>query len=481
LACPMVDSLLTGPPNLERSISSRSRTSSFGEDEELASELPPDWTLRKFQKEVKSVLTEYFISLLADEATCRVRELLAACPSEADELAVLAIRSGLERDGAAQLATVELLCGLNKASMLDGPALIRSFEKLFCTWEDIAIDVPKAPTALLGILEGCVVGGIVGRELLTKLPESLLSAGLGEAASSVLPGLAGSLAQVAAELREFKRQATRSLQEYFTSHNADEVATFLGELSMQPYHHEFVKKVITMSFAQSNEEAAREVAIVLLTRLSATEVISKDDLQWGVTRLLGQLDDLELDCPRCVELATELCTCLIADELVSAPFLRRCRLLRIGGAAGLRVLDGTQRRTPEYSKKCLGAAQFKRELHTMILEYFDSGDEAEFGRCVRELAPLFPDQSAELIRKVMIFAMERSACDCARALRLLIWLCRHEELSHEAMELGFNALYTGMPDLLLDVPNAQDIAQSFVEEAKKAKVLRKDWPDAPEG
>merc|ERR1719367_2618867 len=107
----------------------------------------------------------------------------------------------------------------------------------------------------------------------------------------------------------------------------------------------------------------------------------------------------------------------------------------------------------------------------MILEYFNSGDEAEFGRCIRELAPLRPEQSAELIRKIMTLAIERSGRECEMALRLLVWLSRNEELDAGTVARGFDDLYVRMPDLVLDVPDAEDMARAFVVEARKAKIL----------
>jgi len=37
-----------------------------------------------------------------------------------------------------------------------------------------------------------------------------------------------------------------------------------------------------------------------------------------------------------------------------------------------------------------------------------------------------------------------------------------------------------MSDVILDVPDAHEMARSFVVEAKKEKVLRYEWPDAAE-
>lgn len=450
--------------------------SSFGGDEELAKDQPPNWTLAKFQDDVKSVLKEYFVARVMDDAVSRLRDLLASCPADADEFGVLAIRSSLDRDASAIQAVVDLFGKLHGASVLSSSAFVRSFEKLFCTWEDITIDAPKAPETLLTILLGCCAAGVCDRSLLSKIPENLMNAGLASNSPTLGSGLE-QLRNSAAELKEFKHQISRVIDQFFMSLDSNEVASRLKEIGSENYYHEFAKKAMMTSFSQPNPADSRDNTLRLFQELIDANSLTKDDLQWGVTRLLGQLDDLSLDTPRASELTIELLACLVSDELVSAPFLRRCRLLRIGGPSGLKVLDATQRRTPEHFKKHLGTTQFKAEIKEMILEFFNSGDEGEFGRCVSELTPLSDDRSAELVRKIMSMAMERSGADCEQALRLLIWLCRHEEISMEALELGFNDLYRQMPDLLLDVPDAEDMAKAFVVEAKKANVLRSDWPN----
>jgi hypothetical protein len=457
-------------PQEESPRPARMRVSSFGNDMDLAAELPPEWTLKCFQEKVKPVIQEYFVSMVLEDAATQVRELLATCPSP-DEFGVLAMRAALDSGADAQRLAVALICELHRSRVLDTSALVRSFEKLFCTWEDISLDAPRAPEALLVMLHGCVCGGAVKQILLTKLPENLLNAGLRDAEPKVAEMFKG----VADELKHFKSEATRSLEEYFVALNVGEVDTFLTELNMRAYQHEFVKKAITLSFTQPNLENSREVIQDLFMQLSANGTLSKDDLQWGMTRLLGQLDDITLDCPRAAELAVETCSGMVADELLSVPFLRRCRLLRIGGVTGLKVIDSTQRRTPEYSKRHLTTCEFKRELQTMILEYFNSGDEAEVGRCISELSPLSAAQSAEVIRKIMTLAMERSGSECELALKLIVWLCRQEELDPDAVEAGFDEMYDKMADITLDVPDARDMARSFVVEAKKARVLPVDW------
>eukprot|EP00931_Biecheleriopsis_adriatica_P094047 TRINITY_DN67750_c0_g1_i1.p1 TRINITY_DN67750_c0_g1~~TRINITY_DN67750_c0_g1_i1.p1 ORF type:complete len:526 (-),score=126.69 TRINITY_DN67750_c0_g1_i1:137-1633(-) len=488
LACEPRDSLHLSPPAGCGLASpgrgqppARMRHSSFGDDAELLSELPPNWTLRRFQDSVRAVLTEYFVSHALEDTVVAAQELLATCPSEADELGVVAIRAAVDRAKDAPVAVAKLLGSLSRSNSLDGTALVRSFEKIFCTIEDIRLDAPSAEKGVLQILEGCVADGAVDERLLTKLPESLLKAGLADKEGSNFSSeFSSMLAKTATEMKQFKVSAGRCLEEYFVAMNADEVGSILRELDMSAYHHEFVKKAITMSFSQSSVDASREAVMQLFAKLTSNGVLSKDDMQWGMTRLLGQLDDLALDNPRCGEMATEVLASALMDELISVPFFRRCRMLRIGDQIGLKVLEDVERRTPQYCKKHLGTAAFKREVKDMILEYFNSGDEAEFGRCIRELLPLASEQSAELVRKIMSFAMERTGKECEMALQLLVWISRNEELSPQDIEYGFDDMYNNMHDILLDVPDAEDMARTFVVEAKKKKVLRQSWPDEAE-
>jgi len=451
----------------------REHKSSFGNDMDLSEGLPQNWTLAKFQTQVKASIQEYFLSMDVDGAAAGAREILRDCPSFDDEYVVLLLRASLEQGEDAQGATVKLLTTLCGTEVLDRAALVRGFEKMLCTWEDVAIDAPRTPEGLLTTLHSCHQAKIIDRSLLTKIPENLLNAGV----EKVTPEVSEMLKGIQSELKKFKQMVAKDLDAYFLSLNADGVEAGLRELDMRAYHYEFVKKAMTLSFSQQNVDQGREVALALMTQLSTANLLTKDDLQWGVTRVLGLLDDLALDCPKVTDYAISFLSWMVADELLSVPFLRRCRLLRIGGASGLKVMDATQRKTPEYSKRHLGTSQFKSEIHIIILEYFSSGDETEVGRCVRELAPLSEAQSAELVRKTMGLAMERTAAECELALRVLIWLSRQEELDDGAIERGFDDMYQRMGDISLDVPDARKMARSFVVEAKKAEILRDEWQE----
>eukprot|EP00930_Biecheleria_cincta_P072875 TRINITY_DN60217_c0_g1_i1.p1 TRINITY_DN60217_c0_g1~~TRINITY_DN60217_c0_g1_i1.p1 ORF type:complete len:483 (-),score=102.33 TRINITY_DN60217_c0_g1_i1:362-1810(-) len=454
----------------------RARGVSFGHDAELVDDLPPNWDLRQFQKRAKSLIDEYFISHAVEETTLAAQELIGACRSEADELGVLAIRGAVDRGKEAPNAMVKLLESLSKTTAVDGGALIRSFEKIFCTLTDIKMDAPHAESDILDILKGCIAGGAIDPALLTKLPESLLQAGLTRNKAEGNDEFREMLHKTAVELKTFKVASSRCLEEFFVALHPEEVGQQLQDLGMRPYQHEFVKKAITLSFSQPSE-TGRDQVVALLKHLHGAGVLSRDDVHWGVTRILGTLEDLALDNPQVANSCTDIFVDLLTEDLISVPFLRRCRQLRLGDSSGLKVLESVQRRTPEICKRNLGTAAFKKEVKAMILEYFNAGDLAEFGRCIRDMSPLEPKQGAELVRKIMVFAMERTGEECEKSLKLLVWIIRNEELDEKIIELGFDDMYANMADILLDVPDAQEMARTFVVQAKQMNILRESWAE----
>jgi hypothetical protein len=339
-------------------------------------------------------------------------------------------------------------------------------------WEDLAIDSPKAPQHILAMMKQCVDADVLGEGFYAKLPENLIKAGL---ASGEAEAVKEVLQKVADELQDFKRRVGSCLDDFFKTQKGKEVITFLKEFGMKPYHHEFVKKAMVLSFSETDTDKSRDAVAQLFKDLMDAAVLCEDDIFWGITRLLGQIDELVLDTPKCAELTTDMLCAFVSMDLLNPLFVRRCRLLRIGGPTGLKVLDSTQRRTPEQSKRNLDTAQFKQEIQTMILEYFSNRDEAEFGRCVSDLTPLSQAQSAELLRKVMVLAMERTGEECEAAMKIMAFLHRNEDVDEGAVERAMDELYERMPDISLDVPDAKDMAASFVVEAQRAGLLSAEW------
>lgn len=451
----------------------------FGEEDKMAAEPGFAWTLEKFRKEVSRILDEFFCTQELEEAVRCLQEL--KCSELNDELVVFSLRKAMDLKGTTTTGAPRpsgldklagLLAALHKAKVVDRPALVRAFEKLFCTWQDLALDVPGCGDAIVELLGECILRECLPSKIWTKVPEGLIK-------SYSAKRFQKELQKVKEELQKFKAWAVNCLEEYFVSKIAEEVLVSVRECSMREYHHEFVKRAIMMSFDQMGPDAraggSLEAAISLLVHLHRGGALSKDDLYWGTIRMLGTLEDAILDCPQAPELVGDFLCAAVVEELISVPFLKRCRILRIGGHTVRNLLEDVEKKNPEFARAHIGEREFKNELKQTILEYFDAKDKDEVRRIVQDLQPLGDERAGELVRKVCTFAMERSGVECDLALDLLCFLQLHEELECTQIAAGFEQLHANMDDLVLDVPDAWEMTQSFVRQARERKVLPAGW------
>ena len=94
--------------------------------------------------------------------------------------------------------------------------------------------------------------------------------------------------------QEFKVRVTDALNEYFDSCDADELIRTVEEMGCQEYHHEIVKKVISVAMDKGSRE--RELTSRLLTCLHPYP-LTLEHMERGFDLLLDSLDDLSCDVP----------------------------------------------------------------------------------------------------------------------------------------------------------------------------------------
>lgn len=447
----------------------RRRFSSFGEDssmlekdflEQADADEEEDgetqWSLGQFQRKTHAILDEHLASH-SRNISSTVSEIVAneKFHQFGDEFVNLAFRKGLDHrdkeEGRLQMEEM-IVTYFRAVDWNRRNSLVRGIEKLLCTWEDLALDAPNAPAEILGLMERCIREELLTREILRKLPEQMLTHLVGKGKGFE------HLNATLSELRTFKQAVERGLHDYFKTKQVSSVTYFLKELHQPDFHHEFVKKAICMAFDTSKDP---EAIFSFIYELYMGNHIDLDAVQWGIIRVLGALEDLKLDFPRAPEFLTGLLVHFVKNDVLSAVFLKRCRLLRIGQASALQTLQAIEKKMPDYFKKYLGMADTKYELKVMILEYFDSGDKVEVAHLIREM-DLSPRIAGEVVRKIMMYSMERSGVECEDAVALLNHLVNVEqELSRDAIAEGFRQLYHGLDDFCLDVPDAREMTEVF--------------------
>lgn len=445
----------------------------------------PEISLDEFKTRIAKVLEDYFQKKELHETVEAIDAL--QCKLFHDELIVMAVRLSLDFSNEQRVLVTDLIEILYERQMISSHELMRGFEKLILMIDDLALDVPGAPSMILDLVELHIANNMIPQEMLYRLPESLLKLLIAQADKNnkELPMLRSQLKS----LQTFKDRIRACVDEFFVAVSFDEVETEMKENSLPEYHHEVVRKAVLMSLDHGDRE--KELVSRLLCKLSVDQALAYEDMVIGFTRLVSSIeDDLQLDYPAAGDFIGKFIVRAITDECLPPSFISNCLRLRIGKATGKKVLKHVEAvlNKPgalEYSARIWGdpandlhllpehvaETALKQEIKDTIVEYFHAKEKAEVSRILRELCML-TYQKAEFIRKLVIFAMERNDEQMADALDLMVYLCESsDEIDYEDIVSGFDQLYENMDDIKLDIPDAPQLIEKFVSRSIQRGLL----------
>ncbi|CEL99197.1 unnamed protein product [Vitrella brassicaformis CCMP3155] len=465
--------------DLSRTFQDKGRHSSSYHGEKSAHDKPVI-NYEEFSSRWPLILDEYLTNEDSAEATEALKAL--NCPSFYDDLVARVVLRACDRDTKAQQLTSALLTVMYDSHVLTKQHLTRGFEKLIQRADDIVLDDPGFREQLVSFIDCAIADGCLDASFAHRYPQQFLRALMEtEDNQREYPQLKEQLDQLVA----YRGKMAECVDEFLEGGGEDEVKRTLSESSASSpvsFQHEFVKKLITASCDRSDRH--REIVSSLLSSIYGKEV-KGDDIQLAFSRLMAAMDDWTLDCPRAPEYLLNFMLRAVVDEILPPIFLQNALRLRVGGTSGMDVArkamallsEGEKCLTARFRKIWTGvdptsdeAMRFKEELHTTILEYFDSLEKDEALRCVKEM-DLAPPQAAELVRKTISLAMERSGRECEAALGLISHLKDAKELHADDIIRGFNDTADRLHELKLDVPDAPDMLKSFVVQGIEQEIL----------
>jgi programmed cell death protein 4 len=201
----------------------------------------------------------------------------------------------------------------------------KGFERLFEIVDDIEIDAPQAGNIIASFIARAVVDEVV--------PPSFLS-------DSVVRNLGGDIIQHAILLlsrdhagakleriwgpgdgrpvEDLKVSVDQLLAEYLLSCDFDEAERCLRELHAPQFHHEVVKRAVTMALDKSEEN---QIAMSkLLAAWSSINLLSVQQAEKGFNRLFKSISDIVLDVPNARSVLMAFLERAKADNVVSAEF-----------------------------------------------------------------------------------------------------------------------------------------------------------------
>ncbi|WCJ36186.1 MA3 domain-containing protein [Euphorbia peplus] len=412
--------------------------------------------LDDYKKAVASIIEEYFSTGDVGVAASDLKELGSSQyhPYFIKRLVSMSMdRHDKEKEMASVLLSALYADVISPSQIRDG------FVILLESADDLSVDIPDTIDILALFIARAVVDDILPPAFLPRAKKSLPESSKGfqvlqTAEKSYLsaPHHAelverrwGGSTHITVE--EVKKRIADLLREYVENGDAFEACRCIRELGVSFFHHEVVKRALTLAM---ENRTAEPLVLKLLKEASEEGLISSSQMVKGFARLAESLDDLALDIPSAKALFQTLVPKAISEGWLDGSFLKSSSE------------DGQVQADDKVVRK------YKEEIVTIIHEYFLSDDIPELIRNLEDLG--MPEYNPIFLKKLITLAMDRKNREKEMASVLLSSL--HIEIfSTEDIVNGFILLLESAEDTALDILDASNELALFLARAVIDDVL----------
>lgn len=411
--------------------------------------------LDDYKKAVVSITVEYFSSGSVEVAASDLTELGSNQyhPYFIKRLVSMAMdRHDKEKEMAAVLLSALY------ADIISPAHISQGFILLLESADDLSVDIPDAVNVLALFIARAVVDDILPPSFITKVQKTLESSKgiqvvqIAEKSYLSAPHHAelverkwGGSTHLAVE--EVKKKITDLLKEFVESGDAVEACRCTRELGVPFFHHEVVKRALTLAMEIRSSEP---LILKLLKEATKEGVISSSQMVKGFSRLEESLDDLSLDIPSAKSYFQSLVSTGISEGWLDRTLLNPSSE------------DGPHKQDDERVRR------YKHEIVSIIHEYFLSDDIPELIQSLVDLDA--PDLNPIFLKRLITLAMDRKNREKEMASVLLSAL--HIEIfSTEDIVDGFAMLLESSEDTALDILDASNELALFLARAVIDDVL----------
>ncbi|CAM8878175.1 unnamed protein product [Rhodiola kirilowii] len=356
---------------------------------------------------------------------------------------------------------LDLLKEASDKGFINTSQLMKGFDRMIDTVDDLVLDIPNAKAALKSLISKAASEGWLSASSLKSIAAAPEKKSLQEA-----------------EIKIFKHKAESIIQEYFLSGDLSEVNNCLEQENPEccaELNSIFVKKLISLAMDRKNRE--KEMASVLLSSM----YFPWEDVVNGFVMLIEFADDIALDIPIVVEDLAMFLARAVVDEVLAPQHLEEIGSQCLGSeSVGSKVLQMAKsllkaRLSGERILRCWGGGgcskatgwavdDVKDKIGKLLEEFESGGDVREACRCIKELnMPFFHH---EVVKKALVMAIEKKSI--SRVWNLLQECFSSGLITMYQMAKGFERVAESLDDLALDVPNAKDQFTHYVDLAKGA-------------
>jgi len=266
---------------------------------------------------------------------------------------------------------------------------------------------------------------------------------------------------------DFDNEIKLVILEYFQNGDTIEVIDHLKCFDFTKIKSQLIAYLIQIALEHNN--TCKELMSRLLRDLKL-ELLDENDFVDGFNILMKNFDDLTLDIPDAPEKIGTFIARAIADKVLSKQYLdlnhlddekthksiQSARLL-------VNINDHLFQLSHIWGNKggFLAVKELTDKINELIQEYYDSGDVEEAIRCLKDLN--VPHFHHEFIYEALDFLLQKGNDHAIELITtLLSHLCQAVIVTYDQLKIGFTRIFDLIPDISLDVPNANTLMDTVL-------------------
>lgn len=271
---------------------------------------------------------------------------------------------------------------------------------------------------------------------------------------------------------DFEVEIKLVILEYFHNGDSIEVIDTMKCFNISKVKAELIAFIVSVALEHNN--TCKELMSRLLRDLKL-EMFEEAEFVDGFDLLMKNLDDLVLDNPDAPEKTGTFIARAIADKVLSKSYLDMPRKMndddKIKKALEsarllVNINDHLFQLSHIWGNKggFLAVKELTDKINELIAEYHDSGDVEEAIRCLKDLN--VPHFHHEFIYEALDFALRKANDHSINLIiNLLEQLCKAVIVTYDQLKIGFTRIFDLLPDICLDVPNANTLMDSILNQS----------------
>jgi programmed cell death protein 4 len=229
-------------------------------------------------------------------------------------------------------------------------------------------------------------------------------------------------------------------------------------------------------FGVEHHAYERELISQLLS--AAHEILEGKGYEEGFQRVLYNLPDLSLDVPNAAEYVGLFAARAMYDEVLPPKFMKDAVVENVPAKLAMSLAYNMENNPNERSRleqvwgpsTLSSVDRLREEVNVILKEYLVSLDISEADRAIAELNS--PSFKSQVVKQALFMAIE-SGNHKPRELILALLSTWSKSLVVSDYHLfhGFELAVRNIEEIKLDVPHAEEILNSLIDEAKRHKLL----------